>query len=358
MILVLNCGNQSVKWKLFSEEEGKLKVEKENCVAVADSGKFEKTLLSEVNKLRPYKDQIKKIGHRVVHGGDKFSKPEKITDTVLQDIEKLNHLAPLHNPHNVLGIKICQNIFRDSSANYLPIPQFAVFDTEFFANLPPRASTYALPDIVAKKFGIKKYGFQGISHESSARVACDFIEKESAEVPPKLFDRIKIITCHLGGGSSICAIEKGRAIDTSMGFTPLDGLVMMTRPGSIDPGVVLELAEKLSVEKAQELLNSDSGLKGICGEDNMIKILDNIKEKDKKAELALEVFVFAVKKYIGAYFAILGGCDLLVFTGAIGSASAKIRNLILKDLNFLSSSRILAVETDEELAIAEKLLNI
>lgn len=350
MILVLNCGSQSVKWKLFELSGKNLAVKKEGSVPITSKDSYDTVLVAELSKLKQYKEQIEKIGHRVVHGADKFIEPVKITDSVLEGLEELNHLAPLHNPYNILGIKICQNIFRDSSASWQPIPQFAVFDTEFFSNLPELAFTYALPDAVVKKFKFKRFGFQGTSHE--------FVAKEAVKKVGKPFSKLKIITCHLGGGASISAIKNGKAIDTSMGFTPLEGLVMMTRSGSMDPGIILDMTEKLSVEKTREILNLESGLKGICGANNMLEVLDMIKKGDKKAMLALDVFVYSIKKYIGAYFAVLGGCDLFVFTGAIGYGSAKIRNMILKDLIILSKSRILAVETDEELAIAQKIINL
>ena len=287
--------------------------------------------------------KIDVIGHRVVHGGGKFIKPIKITDENLAELEKFNHLAPLHNPFNILVIKTCQSIFKN-------IPQFAVFDTEFFSNLPEESYTCALPENIVKEFGFKKYGFQGISHE--------FVAKQAAVLAKKPFNKLNIITCHLGGGSSITAIKKGKVIDTSMGFTPLDGLVMMTRPGNIDAGIVLELVRNFSLDKASEILNKDSGIKGICGEGDMLKVLEMVKNGDKKAKLALDIFVYSIKKYIGAYYAVLGGCDILVFTGSIGSGSAKIRNMICKDLKILSKTKVLAIETNEELEIASKILKI
>lgn len=327
MILVLNCGSQSIKWKVFDLPRGKagekLKLVKKGSGLVLEE------------ELGKFKDlEITKIGHRVVHGGEKFIKPIKITEENLVELEKLNHLAPLHNPFNILGIKSCQSIFKN-------VPQFAVFDTEFFSSMPEKSYTYALPKNITEEFGFRRYGFQGTSHGYVAR-----------QVKGK-----KIITCHLGGGTSITAIKNGKAIDTSMGFTPMEGLVMMTRSGNIDAGIVLELAKKYGVEKAEEILNKESGVKGICGEGDMLKVLEKIKSGDKKAKLALDVFVYSIQKYIGSYFAVLGGCDVLVFTGSIGSGSAKIRNMIMKDLKILKIKKILVIETDEELAIAEKIAN-
>lgn len=331
MLLVLNCGSQSIKWKIFDK---KLKVAKEGSCAVLGQNFFQKSLEEELAKVKGM--PINKIGHRVVHGGGIFSKPVKITSENLIELEKISHLAPLHNPLNVLGIKACQQTFEN-------IPQYAVFDTEFFSNLPEKSYTYALPQNIKKEFGFRRYGFHGISHEYVAR-----------KVSKGKFNKLNIITCHLGGGSSITTIRNGKAIDTSMGFTPLEGLVMMTRPGNIDAGIILELVKKLSLEKTSEILNKESGIKGICGQEDMLGVLQRVKNGDKDAKLALSVFVYSIQKYIGAYFAVLGGCDILVFTGAIGFGSTKIRNMICRDLTILKKTKILAIRTDEELAIAEK----
>ncbi len=350
MILVLNCGSQSIKWKVFDQE---LNLAEEGSCVVLNQNNFQKLLENELKRASDL--QIDMIAHRIVHGGKKFINSIKITDKNLIELEKLDHLAPLHNPFNILGIKACHNIFKG-------IPQFAVFDTEFFKDLPEKSYTYALPKNIAKEFDFKRYGFHGISHE--------FVAKKGAKLIKKTFNRIKIITCHLGGGASISAIKDGKAIDTSMGFTPLEGLVMMTRPGNIDAGIVLELAKEFGIEETNEILNKESGIKGICGESEMLRILEKIRNPEEpqrrraespdkgRTELALDVFVYSIQKYIGSYYAILGGCDLLVFTGAIGFGSEKIRNMICKDLNILKKTKVMAIETDEELAIAEKVLSI
>jgi len=352
MILVLNCGSQSIKWKIFSKD---LKIVEKNKRAVFDSQDYQRLLEAELNKIN--KLPIGIIGHRVVHGGKTFIKPIKITDENLAELEKLNHLAPLHNPFNILGIKACQSIFNPSPGSGQEIPQFAVFDTEFFSNLPEKSCTYALPENIVKEFGFRKYGFHGISHE--------YVAKTAAKIIKKPFSKLKIITCHLGGGASITAIKKGKAVDTSMGFTPMQGLVMMTRAGDLDSGIILELVREFTLDRANEILNKESGIKGICGESDMRKVLEKIKTRDKRSEgpeqqrrakLALDVFIYSIQKYIGAYFAILGGCDLLVFAGTIGFGSAKIRNMICKNLNILKKTKILVIETDEELAIAEKII--
>jgi len=336
MILVLNCGSQSIKWKVFNE---KMKVTRQNHREVLDSNDFEKILSEELESV---KEDIFIIGHRVVHGASTFIKPLKITEENLKELEKISHLAPLHNPYNILGIKTCQKIFTG-------VAQIAVFDTEFFNNLPEKAYTYALPENISKEFKIRRYGFQGISHEYIARKASEKIKKP--------FNKLKIITCHLGGGASITAIKNGKAVDASMGFTPLEGLVMMTRSGNIDAGIVLELVKEFTLGKTNEILNKESGIKGICGEGDMLKVLERVKTGDAKAKLALDIFVYSIQKYIGSYFAILGGCNALVFTGSIGSGSKIIKNMICKDLNILKKTKILAIETDEELSIAQKTKN-
>jgi len=338
MILVLNCGSQSIKWKVFNKN---LEIAKEGKCVVLSQETFQKSLEEELKKISDIKIDV--VGHRVVYGKDIFKEPTEITEENLKTLEKLNYLAPLHNPFNVLGIKICQNIFKN-------IPQIAVFDTEFFFTLPEKAYTYALPADIAKDFSFRRYGFHGTSHEYVARKASEEIKRP--------YSKLKIITCHLGGGASITAIKNGKAIDTSMGFTPLEGLVMMTRCGNIDAGVVLELTREFTLEKTNEILNKESGVKGICGEGEMVKVLEKVKNGDAKAKLALNVFVYSIQKYIGAYYAILGGCDILVFTGSIGSGSKKIRDMICKNLKILNKTKIVAVETDEEAGIAEKIIKI
>jgi len=338
MILILNCGSQSIKWKLFDEKN--LKSKKEGGRDVSQKINYQRVLEQELGRLEDYKEKISLVGHRFVHGGNKFKKPVKITAEVLKELRQLNNLAPLHNPYNILGIEVCQKIF-------CGIPQIVVFDTEFYKNLSPKAYTYAVSENLALKHGFRRYGFHGLSHE--------YVAKEGTRILDKHFNKLKIITCHLGGGSSISAIKNGRAVDTSMGFTPLEGVVMMTRSGSIDPGIILEMAKNYSIEQLGEILNFNSGIKGLCGCDKMLDVLKKIKKKDKKAKLALEIFVYSIQKYIGAYFAILGGCDLLVFTGAVGFGSRKIRNMICRDLKFLKKTNVLAVKSDEELMILKKI---
>ncbi len=333
MILVLNCGSQSIKWKLF-EKKSVWKLKKQGQTDVLNIKNYKNILIKELEKIAGCKKDIKIIGHRVVHGGDKFRDPTLITKKNLKELKKFDKFAPLHNPFNILGIEISQKIFPNSK-------QIAVFDTGFYKKLSEQSSVYPLPKNIRDKFGFKRFGFHGISHKFAAERASQQIRKP--------FKKLKIITCHLGGGSSITAIKNGKVIDTSMGFTPMEGVMMMTRAGDIDAGIVLELVNKFSVKKVNEILNYESGIKGLCNEDKMLKVL---KRKDRKAKLALDVFVYKIKKYIGSYYAILNGCDLLVFTGTIGYGSSKIRNMICKDLGILKNTKVLIIKANEELEIA------
>ena len=336
MLIVLNCGSQSLKYKVFDQ---KLNLVKQKEKRIKDQKFFKKTLEEELEELLHLRNTVKKVCHRVVHGGEKFREPMRITKKNLKELKKYENCAPLHNPYNILGIETSLKVFPEAE-------QVAVFDTGFYGRLPKKAFVYPLPEALRKKYGFRKFGFHGISHEYAAR--------QGAKKLGKPFNKLRIISCHLGGGASITAIKKGRAVDTSMGFTPLEGLVMMTRSGDIDPGVLIQMSRDLSFQKLDEILNRSSGVKGICGFSEMKKVLSAIKKGNKKAGLALDIFVYRIQKYIGAYFAVLGGCDLLVFTGAIGAGSRKIRNMIIRDLKILNKTKILSIETNEELLIAKK----
>ena len=256
--------------------------------------------------------EIFAVGHRVVHGGEKFSEPAIINDAVISDIEALIPLAPLHNPANVIGIKVMLDL--------LPhVPQVAVFDTAFHQTMPPKAFHYALPNDFYQSLGVRRYGFHGSSHR--------FVTKEAARHLGVPAARLNLITLHLGNGASAAAIGQGKSIDTSMGLTPLEGLVMGTRCGDLDPAVHFYLARKTGgpFEEIENILNKQSGLKGICGVNDMREIQNRAKNGDAQAELALEVFCYRVKKYIGAYYAALGSVDAIVFTGGIGENSAFVR---------------------------------
>jgi acetate kinase len=264
-------------------------------------------------------NEITAVAHRVVHGGDKYSDPVVIDDQVLADIRSFSHLAPLHNPMHALGIEWCREILPD-------VPQVAVFDTSFHQTMPPYAYRYALPEDLYENDGIRRYGFHGPSHQYVGMVASTFVKKR--------FSRLKIITCHLGEGASVCAIDHGRSIDTSMGLTPLEGLAMVTRSGDIDPSIVTYLMRKgMTADEIDHLLNRESGMKGLSGlSGDTREIPDAANAGDPKAMLAAEVFTYRLRKYIGAYYAALGGLDVLVFTGGIGENAAGVRSMACQDL--------------------------
>ena len=308
------------------------------------------------------------VGHRVVHGGEKFSEPVSIDDAVLGTIEELIPLAPLHNPANVAGIKVMRSL--------LPhVPQVAVFDTAFHQAMPPRAFHYALPYDFYQSYGVRRYGFHGSSHQ--------YVAREAARHLNAPLDRLNLITLHLGNGASAAAIERGRSIDTSMGLTPLEGLIMGTRCGDLDPAIHFYLARKTGrpCEEIEVVLNKESGLKGICGANDMREIQDRAREGDARAELALKMFCYRIKKYIGAYYASLGTVDAVVFTGGIGENSAVVRSRSCEGLSDLgitldeyrnsaadggnreiqaegSRIKILVIPTDEEHEIARQTVEV
>jgi acetate kinase len=264
-------------------------------------------------------EEITAIGHRVVHGGDKYSNAVLIDDQVLDDIRSFAHLAPLHNPLHALGIEWMREILPD-------VPQVAVFDTAFHQTMPPYAYRYALPEHLYAEHGIRRYGFHGPSHQYVGMMAATYLKKR--------FSRLKMITCHLGEGASACAIEHGRSIDTSMGLTPLPGLVMVTRSGDIDPAIVTYLMRQgMSADEIDHLLYSESGMKGLSGlSGDTREIPDAANAGDPKAMLAAEAFTYRLRTYIGAYYAALGGLDVLVFTGGIGENAAGVRSMACQDL--------------------------
>jgi acetate kinase len=305
-----------------------------------------------VSKIEDLKSSIVLVGHRVVHGGEEFTKPTLISKKLLKKLETYNKLAPLHNPVGIACIK--------ASQKYLPkAADVAVFDTGFYQTLPKHAYVYAIPLKFYQRYKIRRYGFHGISHQ--------YVAEQAAGKLKKPLNKLNLITCHLGSGCSITAIKKGQAIDTSMGFTPLEGLVMSTRSGSIDPAIPLYLIRrlKMSEDEVNEMLNKRSGLFGLSGSMDMREILikaghkipgfklkASITKKDKEiAKLTLDIFIYNIKKYIGAYSAVLGKVDALIFTAGIGERSEIIRNLILQNL---PKFKVLVIETNEEKLIAEK----
>lgn len=344
-ILVINIGSSSVKYGLF--ENGK-NVKESTFNEVEDHEKIIRQLLRELGDI----SEIDAIGHRVVHGGKKYTKPLLVDADNLADLKLLNDLAPLHNPYNIMGIEILSGFLPET-------PQVAVFDTAFFSELDEVVSKSPLPDDLSAKFDFKKYGFHGISHS--------YLSEAAAEKIGKAPSALNLITCHLGGGWSVAAIKKGRPVDTSMGFTPLAGLMMMTRPGDIDPGIIFELVRELDfdsqkIDNLYEDFNHNSGIKAISGGvDDYRELLKEMNLGKQKAKLAFDMAVYRLAKYIASYFVPLGGeVDAIVFSGSIGSGDPVTRHEVMKKIRPISSVKSLAIETDEELMIArqtEKIIN-
>ncbi|MCX7762686.1 MAG: acetate kinase [Candidatus Kryptonium sp.] len=319
-------------------------------------------LLSKNHGVIKDKSEIEAIGHRVVHGGETFSGSVLITDEVIEKIKENIELAPLHNPHNLRGILACKRLLPDT-------PQVAVFDTAFHQKMPEHAFIYGLPYELYKKYKIRRYGFHGTSHR--------YVSKRASEIIGIPLENLKIITAHLGNGCSMSAIKYGISIDTTMGFTPLEGLLMGTRAGDLDPAVVLYIMSKegLTMSEINALLNKHSGLLGISGvSSDMREIINEMKNGNPRAKLAFDVFCYRVKKYIGAYSAAMGGVDVLVFTAGIGENSPDVRKSVCEGLEFLgikiddeknnspekekivstddSKVKVLVIPTNEELVIA------
>lgn len=348
-ILVLNCGSSSLKYQLINGESEEV-MAKGLCERIGIEGsklKHKPTGKEDVTLTEPMKDhtdavrmvidalldenhgviksmdEIKAVGHRVVHGGEYFSKSVIIDDEVKKAIEKCAELAPLHNPANLIGINACEKLMPNT-------PQVAVFDTAFHQTMPERAFLYALPYKFYDKYKIRKYGFHGTSHQ--------YVSQEAANMMGVPIEDLKIITCHLGNGGSVCAVRHGVSIDTSMGFTPLDGLAMGTRCGSIDPAVVLYLMEKenLSIQEMDHILNKESGVLGISGVSSDFRDIEEAEgQGNERAGAALDIFAYRVAKYIGEYVATMKGVDAIVFTAGLGENSASTRQVICDYLRYL-----------------------
>lgn len=405
IILVLNCGSSSIKYSLFSmgQEEKRLIRGSIDRADMADArpalkhqglvGEYQaeiedhscsvsmllKALAQADQIILPSLDCIDAVGHRVVHGSDRFSSSVKIDETVLNFLRDHLHIAPLHNPSNLAGI--------ESIARLMPnVPQVAVFDTAFHQTLPPHAYLYALPCELCKKHHIRRYGFHGISHR--------FIMQEAARLLDRPAGKLKLITCHLGSGSSIAAIKNGASVDTTMGFTPLEGLAMGTRCGDIDPAIVLFLLDRAGMDSAEisDLLNKKSGMAGLSGySSDMREILKAVyvdgrsgplnkaHPHHERSKLALDIYIYRVKKYIGAYASAMGGVDAIVFTGGIGQNLSAIQEGACAELEFMgieigaardlgdgcyelslpnSKVRVLTIPADEELMIARDTFRI
>ncbi|MFA5340966.1 MAG: acetate kinase [Clostridia bacterium] len=308
--------------------------------------------------------EIDAVGHRIVHGGERFNKPALIDESVIKTIEECVDLAPLHNPAGILGIRVCLEVLKD-------IPMIAVFDTAFHQTIPDYAYMYAIPYEMYEKYGVRKYGFHGTNHK--------YVAQRASELMNKPLDKIKIVSCHLGSGASICAIDRGKSIDTSMGFTPLAGLAMGTRSGTIDPSIISYIMDKknMTVEEVNDYLNKHSGLLGVSGISSDFRDLIKAKsEGNKRASLALSIFAYRVKKYICEYVGVMGGIDTLIFTAGVGENNAYIREHITNNLDIFgikldkkknnslkgeadiskdkSNVRILIIPANEELEIARQ----
>jgi len=325
-------------------------------------------LLSKNHGVIKDKNEIAAIGHRVVHGGESFKESVLIASDVIKEISRCMEYAPLHNPHNLKGIRATQAL--------LPgVPQVAVFDTAFHQTMPDYAYIYGLPYVLYKRHGIRRYGFHGTSHL--------YVTNRAALMMKQPVDKLKIITCHLGNGSSVAAVRYGESIDTSMGFTPLEGLLMGTRSGDLDPAVVLHIMtkEELSMHEANTMLNKHSGIQGLSGISSDMREIEEEMENNNRARLAHNVFCYRLKKYIGAYTAALGGVDAIVFTGGIGENSSVVRRDVLHDMEYLgvlfdsdknelrskeerdistsqSKVKALVIPTNEELVIAMDTMRI
>ncbi len=348
-VLVLNCGSSSLKYQLINTEDEQV-LAKGICERIGIEGsnlkhtpqghdKFVLTtpmkdhndavkavmdaLVDKEHGVLQSTDEIGAVGHRVVHGGEHFSASVVIDDEVIKAIESCSDLAPLHNPPNLIGIKACQQIMPG-------LPQVAVFDTAFHQTMPQRAYLYAIPYELYEKHKIRRYGFHGTSHKYVAQKAADMLGK-------KLED-LKLITCHLGNGASICAVEGGKSIDTSMGFTPLEGLCMGTRSGDLDPAIIAFLMEKenISVKEAENILNKKSGVLGVSGVSSDFRDVEAAAaEGHARSQAALDVFYYRVAKYISQYCAAMNGVDALVFTAGLGENSPELRDEVGKYLGYL-----------------------
>jgi acetate kinase len=388
-ILVLNCGSSSIKYQFFALDDNRLiakgivekigmkgsflKHEKESGQKVMFEGEILDhkigieyilgVLSSAKHGCITKLEEISAVGHRVVHGGEFFTESKLVNDEVIQALERYTELAPLHNPPNLKGIYGIQSLIPT-------IPQVAVFDTAFHTTMPNYAYMYAIPFALYKKYGIRRYGFHGTSHRYVYARACEILGVKAQD--------LKIVTCHLGNGASVCAIKDGISVDTSMGFTPVEGLIMGSRSGDIDMGAVTYIMdkEKIGTKSASILFNKHSGLLGISGtSSDMREIREASNKGDERSKLAIKMFDYRIKKYIGAYAAAMGGIDLLIFTGGIGENSDQTRSGVCEGMEFLgielddqinaglrskettiskkdSKVKVMVIPTNEELMIA------
>jgi len=387
-ILVLNCGSSSIKYQLFTMTNRSV-IAKGGVEKLGMKGSFLKhvrqdgqvvvfegeimdhkvgieyilgVLTSEKHGCLKSLDEIQAVGHRVVHGGERFNSSVLLTDDVLAEITKCIDIAPLHNPPNLKGIRAMEELIPG-------IPQVGVFDTAFHQTMEPKAYMYGIPYVLYKKYGIRRYGFHGTSHRFVTKRACELLGVD--------YNTQKIISCHLGNGASVAAVKNGKSVDTSMGFTPIEGLIMGTRCGDLDVGVVHFIMEKeeIGIKSASTLFNKNAGMLGISGVSSDMREIETAKTNgNARAALALDIYNYKVKKYIGSYVAAMGGLDILIMTGGIGENADTTREGICSELDCLGISldyaknkgfrsegiistsdskvKILVVPTDEELVIA------
>lgn len=344
-VLLLNAGSTSLKYQVLSDEGIVLK--KGGSSRVKD---FEQAFKQIIEELR-FVDEIRVVGHRVVHGGDRYCQPTVIDQIVLDYLENITTLAPLHLPFNILGIHLAMD-------HWPNLPQIAVFDTAFFAELPAVAKLYALPKKIAQENHWYRYGFHGLSHE--------FLTQAAAEKLNKKIEQVNLIICHLGGGSSVSAVKSGKAVDISLGWSPTAGLPMMTRTGDLDPGLLLEIIEKTpgqtsdeKIKTVRQLLNKESGLLGLSGYDDFLDILTARKKGEQAAKEAFDYYIYRIINFIGAYFAVLGGqVDAVVLSGAIGFGSLDLQAAISQKLASWCSAPIMPLATNEELAMLRQIKSL
>ena len=350
-VLVINCGSSSLKYQVIDSETEHV-LAKGLCERIGIDGvltyqpagqdkiKYEaampahrqavelvlKQLTNPENGILKSIDEIDAVGHRMVHGGEKFACSTLLTDDVLKTVESCNDLAPLHNPPTLVGVAACRELLPTT-------PMVGVFDTAFHQTMPPEAYIYGLPYEYYEKYAVRRYGFHGTSHK--------YVSLRAAEILGKKPEDLKIVVCHLGNGSSISAVDGGKCVDTSMGLTPLEGLVMGTRSGDIDPTCIEFIAHKenLSLEQVMDIVNKKSGVLGISGVSSDFRDLDEAaKAGNKRADLALRVFAHSVVKYIGSFIAVMNGVDAIVFTGGIGVNDDIIRSRIIEHFDYLDTT--------------------
>lgn len=393
-ILVINCGSSSLKFQLIDSEDdrvlakglcerigmegSRLVYTKAGCDKIVIESEMPEhmkavrlvinTLTDEENGVIKSLNDIDAVGHRIVHGGEKFSKSVLVDEDVIKAIEECNDLAPLHNPANIIGIRACQELMPDTK-------MVAVFDTAFHQTMPSKAFLYGIPFDYYEKYKVRRYGFHGTSHS--------YVSDRTAKILEKPYDKLKTIVCHLGNGASISAVKDGNSVDTSMGLTPLEGLIMGTRSGSIDPAIIEFISNKVnkSIKEVMDVLNKKSGVLGLSGIGSDFRdLMAAMDQGNEQARIAIDCFCYQVVRYIGAYAAVMNGVDAIAFTAGLGENNSYIREQICSYLTYLgveidseknkingtetvistdaSKVKVLVVPTNEELKIAKETLQL